>query len=185
VRRARAGSRAAALRRAWRGVPRSARALAITAFAVAALGGAVLVSGSGSTDAGRAAPPLPAKALHPPAVGLAALHGKPALVDFFASWCEPCAEEAPTLRRLSASLDGRATVVAVDWDDAGGPARAFVRRHGWDFPVLADTSGAAGERYGLVGLPTSFVLDPGGRIVATFRGPQSEATLRRALLEAA
>jgi hypothetical protein len=51
--------------------------------------------------------------------------------------------------------------------------------------VLADTSGTAGEQYGLVGLPTSFVLDPRGRIVATFRGPQSEATLRRALLEAA
>jgi peroxiredoxin len=76
-------------------------------------------------------------------------------------------------------------VVAVDWDDAGGPARAFVRKHGWTFPVLADTSGAAGESYGLVGLPTSFVLDPRGRIVATFRGPQSEARLRQALLEAA
>jgi hypothetical protein len=51
--------------------------------------------------------------------------------------------------------------------------------------VLADTSGTAGENYGLVGLPTSFVLDPQGRVVATFRGPQSEATLRQALLEAA
>jgi cytochrome c biogenesis protein CcmG/thiol:disulfide interchange protein DsbE len=174
-----------AVRRAWRGVPRSARGLAIAALAVAAIGGAVILSGGGSTATGRAAPPLPAKALRPPAVDLAALRGKPALVDFFASWCEPCAEEAPTLRRLSASLGGRATVVAVDWDDAGGAARAFVRRHGWRFPVLADTSGAAGENYGLVGLPTSFVLDPRGRIVATFRGPQSEATLRRALLEAA
>jgi peroxiredoxin len=72
----------------------------------------------------------------------------------------------------------------VDWDDAGGAARAFIRKHGWNFPVLADTSGAAGEEYGLIGLPTSFVLDPRGRVVATFRGPQSEATLRRALLEA-
>ena len=75
--------------------------------------------------------------------------------------------------------------VAVDWDDAGGPARAFVHKHGWTFPVLADTTGAAGEKYGLVGLPTSFVLDPQGRIVATFRGPQSEDRLRHALLEAA
>jgi cytochrome c biogenesis protein CcmG/thiol:disulfide interchange protein DsbE len=172
------------VRRAWRAAPR-ARWAVVASLAVAAIVVAELASGGGQAEAGRAAPPLPAKALRPPAVDLAALRGRPALVDFFASWCEPCAEEAPTLRRLSASLAGRASVVAVDWDDAGDAARAFVRKHGWGFPVLADTSGTAGERYGLVGLPTSFVLDPRGRIVATFRGPQSEARLRRALLEAA
>lgn len=160
------------------------RWIAVAGLVVAVLVVAELASGGGSEGTGRAAPPLPTKALRPPAVDLAALRGKPALVDFFASWCDPCAEEAPTLRRLSAALGDRATVVAVDWDDAGGPARAFVRRNGWDFPVLADTSGTAGESYGLVGLPTSFVLDPGGHIVATFRGPQSEATLRQALLAA-
>jgi thiol-disulfide isomerase/thioredoxin len=173
------------LRGAWRAAPRSARRLAAGALLVAAIGVVELASGSGSTATGRAAPPLPSKVLRPPAVDLASLQGKPALVDFFASWCEPCAEEAPTLRSLSASLGDHATVVAVDWDDAGGAARAFVRKHGWKFPVLADTTGAAGEKYGLIGLPTSFVLDPQGRIVATFRGPQSEARLRQALLEAA
>jgi cytochrome c biogenesis protein CcmG, thiol:disulfide interchange protein DsbE len=172
------------VRRAWRAAPR-ARWVAVAALVIAAIVLAEVASGGGSEQTGRAAPPLPAKALRPPGTDLAALRGKPALVDFFASWCVPCAEEAPTLRRLSAALGDRATVVAVDWDDAGGPARAFVHKHGWTFPVLADTSGTAGERYGLVGLPTSFVLDPEGRIVATFRGPQSEAKLRQALLEAA
>jgi cytochrome c biogenesis protein CcmG/thiol:disulfide interchange protein DsbE len=159
--------------------------VAVAGLVVVALAVAELASGGGSEGTARAAPPLPAKALRPPAVDLAALRGKPALVDFFASWCTPCAEEAPTLRKLSAALGDWATVVAIDWDDAGGPARAFVRKHAWTFPVLADTSGTAGESYGLVGLPTSFVLDPQGRIVATFRGPQSEAKLRQALLEAA
>lgn len=160
--------------------------LAAAALVIAALVIAELVSGGGSQETGRAAPPLPTKSLRGQATTLADLRGEPALVDFFASWCDPCAEEAPTLRKLSAALAGKATVVAVDWDDAGGPARAFVREHGWTFPVLADTTGTAGESYGVTtGLPTSFVLDPQGRIVATFRGPQSEATLRRALLEAA
>jgi cytochrome c biogenesis protein CcmG, thiol:disulfide interchange protein DsbE len=172
------------VRRAWRAAPR-ARWAALAALVVLAIVVVEVASGGGSTETGRAAPPLPTKALQPPAVDLAALRGKPALVDFFASWCGPCAEEAPTLRKLSAAVAGKATVVAVDWDDAGGPARAFVRKHGWRFPVLADTSGAAGESYGLIGLPTSFVLDPKGRIVATFRGPQSEAKLRQALLAAA
>jgi len=173
------------VRRAWRAAPR-ARWAAVGALVIVAVVVAEVASGSGSSTDGRAAPPLPAKALRPPGIDLAELRGKPALVDFFASWCGPCAEEAPTLRKLSAALGGKATVVAVDWDDAGSAARAFVRKHDWTFPVLADPSGSVGESYGVdIGLPTSFVLDPEGRIVTTFRGPQSEATLRRALLEAA
>jgi cytochrome c biogenesis protein CcmG, thiol:disulfide interchange protein DsbE len=171
------------VRRLWRAAPR-ARWVAVGALVVAVIVVAEVASGGGTDSNGRQAPPLPAKALRPPAVDLADLRGKPALVDFFASWCGPCAEEAPTLRKLSQNLGGEATIVAVDWDDAGGPARAFVRKHGWTFPVLADTAGTAGEKYGLVGLPTSFVLDSQGRIVATFRGPQSEARLRQALREA-
>jgi peroxiredoxin len=158
----------------------------VAGLVVAALVVAELASGGGSEQTGRVAPPLPTKALRGTGTSLAELHGKPALIDFFASWCDPCAEEAPTLRKLSKGLGDRATVVAVDWDDASGPARAFVREHGWTFPVLADTDGTVGESYGVTtGLPTSFVLNPDGRIVATFRGPQSEETLRQALLEAA
>ena len=135
---------------------------------------------------GRAAPPLPAKALRPPGVDLAELRGKPALVDFFASWCGPCAEEAPTLRKLSAAVGGKATVVAVDWDDADGAGARLRPQARLDLPGARRPCGSVGESYGVdIGLPTSFVLDPQGRIVATFRGPQSEATLRRALLEAA
>lgn len=172
------------MKRAWQAAPR-ARWVAVVALVVVVIVVAELASGSGSGQTGRQAPPLPTQALRAPGTNLAALRGKPALVDFFASWCDPCAEEAPTLRALSESLGDKANVVAVDWDDANGPARAFVRKHGWTFPVLADPSGTTGEKYGLVGLPTSFVLDPQGRIVTVFHGPQSEATLRRALLEAA
>jgi cytochrome c biogenesis protein CcmG, thiol:disulfide interchange protein DsbE len=170
--------------RLWRAAPR-ARWVAVGALLVAAIVVAEVASGGGKDSDGRQAPPLPTQALRPPAVDLADLRGKPALVDFFASWCEPCGQEAPALRQLSRAMGGKANVVAVDWDDGDGAARAFVRKHGWTFPVLADTSGTAGEKYGLVGLPTSFVLDPQGKIVATFRGPQSEARLRQALLEAA
>ncbi len=175
------------MRRAWRAAPASARWAAVAALVVAVFAVAELASGNGSdSTVGRAAPPLPTKALRPPGVDLAGLRGKPALVDFFASWCGPCAEEAPTLRKLSASLHGKANVVAVDWDDEDSAARAFVKRNGWTFPVLSDANGSVGESYGVdVGLPTSFVLSPEGRILETFRGPQSEATLRRALLEAA
>jgi cytochrome c biogenesis protein CcmG/thiol:disulfide interchange protein DsbE len=170
--------------RIWRAAPR-ARWAAVAALVIIVVVVAEVASGGGSSPTGRQAPPLPTKALRPPGIDLAELRGKPALVDFFASWCGPCAEEAPTLRKLSEALGDKATVVGVDWDDVEGPARAFVRKNGWTFPVLSDASGAVGESYGVeTGLPTSFVLDPEGRIVNAFLGPQSEKTLRRALLEA-
>ncbi len=169
--------------RAWRAAPR-ARWVGVAALVVAVIVVVEVASGSGSDGDGRQSPELPTKSLQEPAVSLDSLHGKPALIDFFASWCDPCHEEAPTLAKLSESLGDKATIVAVDWDDAEGSARAFIHKYGWKFPVLADTSGKTGEEFGFIGLPTSYVLDPSGHIVATFRGPQSEAKLRRALLAA-
>lgn len=172
------------MRRAWRAAPR-ARWAAVAVLVVGVIVVIEVVSGSGSDTEGRPAPALPTTALQGPAVSIASLHGKPALIDFFASWCDPCHDEAPTLRKLSESLGGRATVVAIDWNDSDAPARAFVHKYGWKFPVLSDPSGSTGQQYGVdIGLPTSFVIDPEGEIVNAFLGPQSEAKLRQALLAA-
>jgi cytochrome c biogenesis protein CcmG, thiol:disulfide interchange protein DsbE len=114
-------------------------------------------------------------------VTLVGLRGKPAVVNVWASWCGPCRQEAPQLERFAASLRGRARLVGVDWSDGLDGARAFVRLYGWTFPVLRDPQGTVGDRYGLWGLPTTFVLDSGGRIVERLPGPQTEAGLREAL----
>ncbi|MFT3863101.1 MAG: TlpA disulfide reductase family protein [Solirubrobacterales bacterium] len=121
------------MKRLWRAAPR-ARWVAVAVLVVGVIVVVEVASGSGSGSDDRQAPPLPTKALQEPAVDLASLRGKPALIDFFASWCDPCAEEAPTLRKLSEAIGDKATIVAVDWDDAGGAARAFVRRHGLEVP---------------------------------------------------
>jgi thiol-disulfide isomerase/thioredoxin len=113
-------------------------------------------------------------------VTVADLRGRPAVVNFWASWCAPCRKEAAVLRRLA---DAGVRVVAVDWGDDAAAARAFVRRHGWKFPVLRDRTNTIGDDYRLVGLPTTFVLDRRGRIAATLRGPQTVASIRRALAE--
>ena len=76
-------------------------------------------------------------------------------------------------------------MVGVDFDDERGAAREFIRVHGLTYPMLSDPAGASGPRFGFSGLPTTVVLDPRGRIVATLRGPQSEADFRRALRLAA
>jgi cytochrome c biogenesis protein CcmG/thiol:disulfide interchange protein DsbE len=120
----------------------------------------------------------------PPALGLADLRGHPTAVNFWASWCEPCRKEAPALARLSRSLPTHTRLIGVDWSDGLGGARGFIRRYGWRFPILRDANGRVGDAYGIVGLPTTFILDSRGRIVTVLRGPQEPATVRRALATA-
>ena len=91
------------------------------------------------------------------------------IVNFFASWCEPCSEEAPLLNRLQRRLAGRGTLVGVAWNDATADSRDFVRSHDIAYPVMRDVDGAFARAYGVKGMPETFVLDPHGRIVALQR----------------
>jgi thiol-disulfide isomerase/thioredoxin len=155
--------------------------LVLTAAAcVAAFVVAEALSGTPPASA-RAAPPLPAKVLEPPARTIAGLRGRPVIVHFWASWCGPCQKEAGELARLSGQLGGRAALVGVDYTDAAGSARRFIARHGWHFPILADPDGHTGDAYGLAGLPTTFLVDADGRIVRRLTGPQTAAGLLRAI----
>lgn len=159
------------------------RRLVLPTLVVAAIAGLIAYEAlsANSGEAGEPAPPLPTAVLQPPRESLASLRGEPALINFWASWCEPCREEAPELERFQRSLHG-ARLVGVDYTDREDAGRAFVREHGWTFPVLDDPDGIYGARYHLNGLPTTVVLDPAGRIVETLRGPQTATDLRRALL---
>jgi cytochrome c biogenesis protein CcmG/thiol:disulfide interchange protein DsbE len=139
----------------------------------------------GGAPSGRAAPPLPSTAVSGRAVQLAGLRGRPVVIAFFASWCGPCRAEAPTINQAQRALKGRAELVAVDWSDSRSSALAFVHRFGWGFPVLFDPNGVAGYAYGIQGLPAAFVLDADGRIVQRLIGPQTLASLRRAVATAA
>jgi cytochrome c biogenesis protein CcmG/thiol:disulfide interchange protein DsbE len=139
----------------------------------------VLTAGDGPNS--RPAPELPREVLAGPRMDLASLRGKPAFVNFWASWCEPCKEEAPELKRFDSELGEHATLVGVDWGDAAGNARDFIARSGWTYPILRDPSQKVGTAYGLNGLPTTFVLDADGNIVRTLQGPQTVSSLQAAL----
>lgn len=148
---------------------------AIAVLGVMAVALALLLPGAKTT--GRAAPALPARALNGSSVTLASLRGRPAVVNFFASWCEPCVREAPAVQRAYGRLTGRVGMVAVDWSDGRDSALAFLKRFHWTLPVLEDPSGLVGDRYGISGLPTTFVLDRDGRIVQRLTGPLTTAAL--------
>lgn len=160
------------------------RTLLIGAAVVAALALFVVFGLAGSkSGAGRSAPDLPLEHLSGPSVTLAGLRGHPVLVSFWASWCEPCEHEAPSLERFSRGLHGKATLVGVNWEDLSlANARKFISAHGWTFPNLRDPEGNVGRDYGMSGgPPETFVIDSAGRLRAQLRGPQTEQSLDRAL----
>jgi cytochrome c biogenesis protein CcmG/thiol:disulfide interchange protein DsbE len=161
------------------------RAVVPTVAVVAVVGLiAFEVLSSSSSDKAKPAPALPTAVLQGPRATLAGLRGRPALINFWASWCDPCRKEAPELERFDRTLHGAARLVGVDYTDRADSARGFIHEYGWTFPVLSDPNGTYGARYEFSGLPTTVVLDPRGRIVQTLRGPQTVADLRSALKSA-
>lgn len=156
--------------------------LAAAGLAVLAIFG---LASSHSSAVGRLAPGLPHDRLAGPPATLGGLltaaSGGPVLVVFWASWCGPCAREAPALEHFSLSPSGRGRLVGVDWSDGLSGARSFIRQYSWTFPNLRDSEGTVGNAYGLTDLPTTFVVDSSGHIRAVLRGPQSERSLTGAL----
>jgi thiol-disulfide isomerase/thioredoxin len=104
---------------------------------------------------------------------LAALNGKVVLVNFWATWCPPCRREMPSLERLSQALAGEAFVVlAVDVGEDAETIDSFTSQLDTvpTFPVLLDARSTAMQGWKVAGLPTTFLVDKQGRIVASAIG---------------
>jgi cytochrome c biogenesis protein CcmG/thiol:disulfide interchange protein DsbE len=132
---------------------------------------------------GQAAPndPLPQLSGAAPAPIRTAFKG-PTLVNFFASWCVPCAEEAPTLASLKAE---GVRIVGVAWKDDPGKTRAFLARYGDPYQtIFVDRDGRAGIDFGVTGVPETYLVGPDGRILDKQAQPltpaDAEALLSRA-----
>ncbi|MGD0746352.1 MAG: TlpA disulfide reductase family protein [Acidimicrobiales bacterium] len=113
-------------------------------------------------------------------VSLAALRGHYVVINFFASWCIPCQEEAPDLARFhyeqTHATDG-ADMVSVVFHDTSATARAFLRKNGDLWPAVSDPGGSIAEHYGVTAPPTTFVVAPSGRVAAVLVGPATQKNL--------
>jgi thiol-disulfide isomerase/thioredoxin len=114
---------------------------------------------------------------------LADLKGKPVLLDFWATWCGPCAMQTPVLDRLSRRYRDRGlTVVGVNvLDDDHAAARRYAEQKGLSYPILLDDSGITQRQYGVNRLPSLVIIDKEGRIVHRTNGFVDEASLERLL----
>ncbi|HZB92156.1 MAG TPA: TlpA disulfide reductase family protein [Stellaceae bacterium] len=103
---------------------------------------------------------------------LADFRGRFVLVNFWATWCGPCVEEMPSLDRLQARLGNRLTILAISEDRSGGEVvDPFLAKLGLArLPVYLDPKMAAQEAFAIRGLPTTFLVDPQGRILGLLEG---------------
>jgi cytochrome c biogenesis protein CcmG, thiol:disulfide interchange protein DsbE len=184
----------------------SGRLLILVVLVVVAVvlpaGALLLGRGGPGTGAGPGAPPTsastavqtyppgtPAKALRLPGldgpqVDLAALRGRPVVVNFWATWCEPCVREFPLLRAAAAAHKAdRLAVVGVLTGDRPGAARDFVRAQRATWPVALDPEATTATAWGAVGLPHTWFVRPDGTLASHQLGELTRASLDRQLAE--
>ena len=108
-----------------------------------------------------------------PEIALSTLAGRVVLVNFWATWCEPCEREMPAMERLYQSLPREEfELVAVAIDDQADDVHGFQERYGLSFPILLDLDQAVYDSYQTMGVPESLLLAPDGRIVERYVGPR-------------
>ena len=109
--------------------------------------------------------------------------GQVVVLNYWASWCEPCRDESPLLERWHQRISKRdGTVLGVDVLDVTSDAEDFIEEYGLTYPHLRDKDGSTQEDFGIVAYPETFVIDRDGRIAASRRGPVDEEFMRTNVL---
>lgn len=144
--------------------------LAVVIWAVATLGPASDRIADAFPLKGKAAPLIEGTTIAGTNLRLGDYQGRWVLVNFMASWCNPCKKEHPELVKFAESHDavGDAAVISVAANDSEADAKAFFAERGGNWPVLVDSDGTWATKYGMIKLPESYLVSPSGVVVAKF-----------------
>jgi len=161
-------------------VSRLARAALVLAAAAALLALMLRARGPGEQAARPPAPAFAVTDLEGRRLALSDLAGKVVLVDFWATWCEPCREEIPALVSLQRRYGSQGLqIVGISLDDDPAPVREFYARYRMNYPVALGSAALAQQFGGILGLPVAFVIDGGGRIRVKHVGQTAPAVFEK------
>ena len=165
------------------------RTVAIVGAILAAALIAVLFVGLGKNPSEIRSPligkPAPTFALREVGTGrtidLAELKGKPVVLNFWATWCNPCWEEHPVLVANARRLEPQVQFLGVVFQDTEEKILSFLQQRGSGYPTVVDDKGKTAIAYGIGGVPETYFLDKNGVIVAKFNGPMTTDDLQENL----
>ena len=156
--------------------------LAAVAF-IGLLAFGLVAKGGSDIAVGEPAPDAPVELLDGSGKASIADHrGKWVLLNFWASWCDPCRDEAPAIERFSRKHAGEIVVVGMDTEDLSGDALDFAEEYDLTYELLHDGDGERKDAYGIFALPESFVIDPEGNLALIRRGLVDEEFLEGEVL---
>jgi len=164
--------------------PYALAALLITAIAVLIVLDALQTGQGPSGPTYEKAPDFTLADIYGEEFSLSRFRGKVVLLDFFATWCEPCKQEIPELKRLKSRFGGQLVIISISISpgDTDEVLREFAEQHGMDWLVARDTAGVA-DLYDVKALPTLVLVDKSGFIRFRHEGLTSYETLEREVRE--
>lgn len=156
----------------------------VLAFFVVLLGARLVQTKQTEHRASGAAPDFAFTTFDGQQISLADLKGQGVVLNFWASWCDPCREEAALLQAASVrEAKNNVAFVGLDYLDQEPAAKAYLKEYGITYPSGPDLQSAAARRYGISGVPETFFIDPQGNIAEVVIGPISDEARLESLLQ--